>query len=176
MIEEIWKDIPDYENLYQVSNLGRVKSLPREWIGGKNCKRFHPEVIFDPKIDNGYLRVGLSKNNKRIFFRIHRLVLSAFTEDSNLQVNHKNGIKTDNRLENLEWVTSSENVKHAYETGLKIGMKGEKHPNSKLNNDIVKNIRENKFNLTVREFAECYDVSVRLIYNIINKEIWQHVS
>ena len=168
MSKEIWKDIPEYENLYQVSNQGRVYSLPKEWISGwNNVKRKHDGIIFEPQLDNRYLRVGLTKNKKRKFFRVHRLVLSAFCGDSNLEANHINGIKTDNRLENLEWVTPSENMKHAYKTGLKKGMKGESHPNSKLNEDIVKNIRENRFKLTVREFAACYDVSEKNIYNII---------
>lgn len=175
MQKEIWKPIKGYEGLYEVSNFGRVRSLPKEWTGAKNCKRNHAGFIFDLKTDGGYLRVGLCKNGKRIFFRVHRLVLQAFVGYSDLECNHKNGNKTDNRLKNLEWVTPSENMKHSYKIGFHKKMAGEKHPNSKLTDAIVKNIRENKFCLSVREFSACYGISVRVVYNIINNESWRHV-
>jgi hypothetical protein len=101
MQEEIWKDVLGYEGIYQVSNLGRVKSF-------KRCK----EKILKPYKDTaGYLMVDLNKN-KRITLSVHRLIATTFLGISDLQVNHINGIKTDNKLENLEFVCARENSSH----------------------------------------------------------------
>lgn len=108
-MEEIWKDIPEYEGLYQASNFGRIKNI------GKTGK------ILKGEIDEwGYIRVCLSKNNNHKKFKVHRLVLMAFcpTNDSKLQINHKDGNKKNNNLENLEWCTASYNTKHSYINGL----------------------------------------------------------
>lgn len=115
-MEEIWKDVVGYEGFYQVSNLGRVKSI----IGRKG---FPAGYIAKNSVgNNGYPRVALSIYGESKFYSVHRLVATAFipNPDSKPQVNHKNGIKTDNRVENLEWVTSQENCVHAYRTGLHI--------------------------------------------------------
>ncbi len=100
-VGEIWKDIRGYESLYQVSNLGRVKSIPREGTKGGFLK---------PSISkSGYLCVTLSKNNKTKRFPIHRLVANNF-----LEVNHKDGNKLNNKLNNLEFVTKSQNILHRF--------------------------------------------------------------
>ena len=118
---EIFKDIPDYEGLYQVSNLGRVKSLERIIKDtGINRVRIRKEQILKSFIQrDNYLLVNFYKNNKRKCFTIHRLVLLAFKGFSNLDCNHINGIKIDNRLENFVYCTKSENMFHAYRLGLK---------------------------------------------------------
>jgi hypothetical protein len=175
MIEE-WKDIKGYEGLYQVSNLGKVKSLKKEYICGNGTKKIHGDIILRTGANTrGYLSVILYKNGEKKQYRVNRLVLQTFVGYSDLESNHKNGIKTDNRLENLEYCTRSENILHAYKIGLVARMEGEKNPASKLTNEIIKNIRENKYNLTKREFAECYDVHVTTIYRIVNKEKWLNV-
>ena len=111
MVEE-WRDIRDYEGLYQVSNLGRVKSLGR-WVNCKNKgKMWKKEKILKPLVDgNGYLFVVLCKNGKLKYFKVHRLVYKAFYGEipNGMQVNHINEIKTDNRLENLNLMTPKEN-------------------------------------------------------------------
>ena len=115
---EIWKDIRGYEGLYQVSSLGRVKSLAKE-ILIKNGYTRHQEERFLALHPNthGYLTVGIYKNAKRKHRTIHRLVAEAFlpNRDKSLEVNHKDGDKINNRVDNLEWCSGYKNLAHAYE-------------------------------------------------------------
>jgi len=125
MQEEIWKDIEGYEGLYQVSNIGRVKSVER-WVysgKGNTTKRLNPESIKAQAINQGYPVVTIWKNNKIKMMKIHRLVCQAFVlnPDNKSCVNHIDEIKTHNYVENLEWCTHSENHKHAYKNGLMVG-------------------------------------------------------
>lgn len=115
---EIWKDVVGYEGLYQVSNLGRVKSYY-----GKNGRLTTESRLLRGKLDkNGYIEVRLCKNGRVSYKRIHRLVVDHFLHgDSILQVNHKDGNKSNNAITNLELVTPKENVNHAHRTGLHKG-------------------------------------------------------
>ena len=119
MKNEIWKDVVGYEGRYQVSSMGRVKSLERKvrhWRGGE---RIQKERILKPSNDRrGYLLVSLCDGEKRKTFSVHRLVCQAFHEnpDNKPQVNHINEIKTDNRACNLEWCTCKQNVNHGTRT------------------------------------------------------------
>ena len=112
--EEIWKDIEGYEGKYQVSNMGRVKSLYIRFkeTGGK---------IIKPRISkDGYPVINLFHKGTEKHKILHRLIAQAFipNPENKKQVNHKDGVKTNNTLENLEWVTNQENMDHAYRTGL----------------------------------------------------------
>ena len=112
-MEEVWRDIKGFEGLYQVSNSGKVKSL--------NFHRENRECELKSKVTkDGYYETALSKNGKYKYIRTHRLVAMAFCENPNNknEVNHIDGNKLNNRADNLEWVTSSENQKHAYKLGL----------------------------------------------------------
>ena len=112
MCVEIWKDIKGYEGLYQVSNLGRVKSL----------NGYHRKEIILKLRNNlyGYLTIGLSKNNISKRYKVHRLVAETFIPNPNNyeQVNHKDGNKLNNCIDNLEWCNRSYNMKHAYDNNL----------------------------------------------------------
>lgn len=114
---EIWKDIVGYEGLYQVSNLGRVKSLSKY----DRLNRFHPEKM-KSQVNNGtgYLIVNLKHNGAQKMKTVHRLVAEHFIQNplGLSDVNHKDGDKTNNRIDNLEWCTHAENVKHAVDIGL----------------------------------------------------------
>ena len=158
-MQEEWRDIIGYEGLYQVSNLGRVKSF---WRGRERIKK--PVKAF-----NGYLHIELfKKGGKRKGFTVHRLVASAFIPNplNKREVNHVNGVKTDNRVENLEWATSSENKRHAVATGLHINPKGEDSGRAKLTNAQVKLIRDNPNGLSCRALAEKFGVHERTIGDI----------
>lgn len=131
-MKEIWRDIKDYEGLYQISNFGRVKSLPRNGT-------ISTERILKPLLTGrGYYKVTLSKHNKAKYPSIHRLVAEAFilNPDNLPQINHKDGNKTNNKVGNLEWCTSLENVKHSIYTGLR----SDKGVNSSLSKFTEKDI------------------------------------
>lgn len=149
-MKEFWKDIPGYEGLYKVSNHGRVMSVK---FGPKtNSVRLHEtSKVLKPSITNvGYLKVQLYKDSHSKIFYIHRLVASVFipNPENKSQVNHIDCNKQNNRVDNLEWVTPSENQKHAIKNGLRasspnLGKKGSLNPNSKavyqcdLNGNII---------------------------------------
>lgn len=122
MEQEIWKDIEGYEGKYQVSNFGNVRSLM--YHNAKGIKRIS---LLKPATDAcGYFRCALSKNNILTTYKVHRLVAQAFIPNPNNypQINHIDGNKKNNNVENLEWCTNSMNQVHAYSHNLNQGARG----------------------------------------------------
>lgn len=150
---------------YTISTDGIVKSN-RDGVEKTMC------FIIDHK---GYKRLRLIIGTERKSLRIHRLVAIAFipNPENKPQVNHINGIKTDNRVENLEWCTGSENSKHSFVIGLQCN-KGKNHPCCKLREEDVLNIRKSKLKLT--ELGLIYNISKSQIWSIKNHKTWKHIN
>lgn len=176
-MEEIWKDIEGYNGRYQVSNLGRVKSIIT-----KGRYEYNPpkvSILSGTIARGGYKRVLLTKNGKKTAESVHRLVAKAFipNPENKPQINHIDGNKLNNCVDNLEWVTHQENQAHAWDNGLKQPFRGEDHPNSKLSEDTVSRIRgmDRDTDYSHREIAEEFGLRRRLVTSIINKKAWAHV-
>lgn len=113
-MEKVWKEVPGYEGKYEVSNEGNVRSLNYRGTG-------QPKILKPITCGKGYLMVGLCKNGSMRWAKVHRLVALLFVPnpDNKPQVNHLDGVKTNNLASNLEWATGGENLAHAYRKGLK---------------------------------------------------------
>lgn len=175
--DEIWKDIPNYEGFYEVSNLGRVYRLP--YVTSEKGLKREGKIVNVYNNHKGYYQISLFKEGKRISTFVHRLVGMAFipNPENKPQINHKNGIKTDNRVENLEWVTSSENQKHAVDTGLKPRLFGEKNPRATLTNKQVDEIKLlYNSGKKAKEIAELLKLSLEKVRSITSKSNWNHTE
>ena len=167
--KEIWKDIEGYNGLYQVSSLGRVKSLERTFYSGKNflIKKTHPERIMKLSFYNtGYVYVGLSKDGFVRKFKIHRLVATAFIPNPENKpcVDHLNAVRDDNRVENLHWVDASENMNNSHTLkAISITKLGNLNP-MKLKQRPVLQI-DPKTNEVVAEFIGCKEAARALGIN-----------
>lgn len=168
---EQWKHIKDYPR-YEISNIGRV----RTFLDGKNL------ILKQHNHNKGYKRVALSIGNDQYKKHyVHCLVLEAFVSEkpANYQCNHKNGIKSDNRVENLEWVTGIENMHHAIANGLwnpQCGRHpGESNSHAKLKESDVIKIRELGEFLSRQEIAQRYNVHPTTIRDILNRKRWAHI-
>lgn len=184
MDEEIWKPVVGYEGSYSVSSKGRVKSLARydEYERcGKLVKRYRPEKILTPRINKGgYYKVHLRTGGQK-HPTVHRLVCLSFISnpENKPTVNHKDGNKLNNNVDNLEWNTYSENTQHAYDNGLSkskiylYGKSGEDHPLSKLTVDKAGEIRKlREQGLTLSSLANKFNVSISSVHRVCTNQTW----
>jgi len=154
--DEVWKDIFGYEGLYKISNYGRIK----------NINSFHRQ-----NFNGEYLVVGLTKNKKRKTFRVHRLVALSFNYVDNfqdLEVNHINGIKSDNRDTNLEWVSHDVNSSKTFTLGNKI---------KKLSPEMVIEIKKllKEKSMRQKEIAWKFDICESIISDIKTGKKWKNL-
>jgi hypothetical protein len=173
---EIWEDIKKYEGIYQVSNFGRVKHLAFSRVNVlTNGFSLIKEKILKPvKHENGYLFVSLCNGNQKEY-SIHTLVARAFiaNPDNKPEVNHKDGIKSNNLTNNLEWNTASENLIHSYKTGLR--QSGENHHKAKLKLSQVKEIRRlSKSGISSYRLAKDFNIRACSVRDIINGKTWKY--
>lgn len=162
---EVWKDVVGYERFYQISNKGNVFS--------KRLNR-----LLKLNTNQGYKTLTINVNGSCKFVKVHRLVAIAFIDNplNKKFVNHINGNKQDNTVENLEWVTSQENNNHAYSIGLNSGLKGENGSNAKLTWDKVRKIRQLKLensSITRTELSKLMSVHTSTIRKILANETWK---
>lgn len=169
--------IKGYEDNYTIDILGNVLSKESKLWNGKNWRIKPAKYLKPTKGKIGYLVIGLSKNKKCKLHYIHRLIAEAFIPNPQKkpQINHKDGNKLNNKLENLEWVTCKENINHAISTGLTIAKPryGEKNPAHKVTLYQVKKIRKEKGML--KNIAPKYGISISQTWAIINNKSWTNI-
>lgn len=179
MTEEIWKDVVNYEGVYQISNIGNLKSLDRK-LGGTRYKGKEKRKHLSGR---GYLYSKLSIGGVQKSLFIHKLVAEAFLENTENKphVNHIDGNKINNKVENLEWCTHAENMRHAMRTGLNDGhskfKEGNTNSNSKVTSEQVIEIRRLKTetklsNYVIGNMFNIYESAVR---KIATRQNWKHI-
>jgi hypothetical protein len=172
--EERWLPVFGYENYYEVSNLGQVRST------ADRHNTFMGRLLKLTVGRKGYLTVNFCVNDKRSTRRVARMVANAFipNPDNKPEVNHKDGVKSNNCVSNLEWTTSSENSQHAYDTGLQAKPLGELNTQAKLTTNQVIEIRKRykSENISMQKLGSEYGINLSTTYNIITGKLWKHLQ
>lgn len=176
------KDIEGWEGLYAIRSDGNVWSYPhtrkKKVKGHTVYSKYKGKWLRPQTITNGYKSVYLSRRGKIQHYLVHKLVAVAFLQkvQGKNQVNHINSIKTDNRVENLEWCTPHENMQHAAKSGLWVHRCGERHPNSKFTKKDILDIRKlHNDGVAIRELGRNYAVYPATIRCIVYKRTWKHI-
>lgn len=173
---ETWKAVVGFEGIYEVSDHGRVRRIA-PWSDGRKTK---PSSELVGKIShNGYRRVSLRRDGKQREFAVHRLVAAAFIgplPSPIHQVNHKNGRPKDNRYENLEYLTPSQNQLHACRVLHRPSRPGSKHHNAKLTESDVMQIRTlYAQGVLQKHLAEKFGVGCSVICQVCSRQLWSHI-
>lgn len=179
---EIWKWAKGFEGIYEVSSLGRVRTYRALGSHGPTFGKLNkePRLLKPISQPNGYCKINFQKDGRHKGYWYHRLLAETFIPNPNNlpEVNHINGIKSDNRLDNLEWVSHEGNRHHAVAMGLwKHNPRyGEKHGNAKLNNEKVRAMR-NAYSegVIIAELARRFKVSSRTVSLIVKGKAWPHL-
>lgn len=170
---EIWKDIKGFEGRYQISNSGNIKSLERYvYCRSKTNPKKIEECILKQRLDkDGYLTVNLKIEQKVTIKKVHRLVAEAFVENplNKSDVNHINGLKSDNRIENLEWVTTKENSQHRTRTRLTKPILDDEQIEYIQKNVVIYNDGKKHEN-SISDLARRFNVDRRTITDIVNNK------
>ena len=179
---EIWRGVEGFEDYYEVSNKSRVRSLDRVIVYSNGSTRNHKGDVLKPmQPKNQYPYICIRINGSKINKYIHRLVAIAFIPNpyNKQQVNHINGIKNDNRIENLEWCTPSENGLHAYKNNLSNPLNGSKAPWSILDEEkvlAVKRLFRMNKNFHRGNTAAKLGVNINTIVSIIKNRNWNYLN
>ena len=179
-MSEVWKGIPNYEGFYQVSDIGRVRSVDRVVTFKDGRVRKYKGKVLKPSIGNtGYELVRLCNNGRCITKSVHRLVLETFKPHvnmDNLDVNHMDGNKLNNHLTNLEWLTRRDNILHAYDMGL-IDNEGERSPHTTLSKvDVLEILQRLDAGELQKDIALDYSVGRACISRINIGLRWRSVK
>jgi hypothetical protein len=175
-VTEEWHSIKGYKGRYEVSTFGRVKSLSRRMYNHNGSFISKERILRQNDHYSGYFGVSLSKNDVLKVFLVHILLATALYPNPKRkpQVNHKDTHKKNNRFNNLEWATRSENMQHAHDMGLMPSVKGELHPHATLTNAQVMDIFQSK--LSVNETAIKHNISASHVRQIKSGFTWGHLT
>lgn len=174
--KEVWKSIPGYDGLYEVSNLGRVKRYSKRFKEGY-IFRYPPKTIY-----SGYYRIGLLDKNRKIktwqYSTLVMITFKPYLGNEYVEVNHKDGNKLNNNIDNLEWVTPKQNVKHSYDIGIHKPLKGVSNGCAKLTDNNIRDIKRlyDGKKYTIYDLGRMFGCSGQNIWCILKGKKWSHIK